>query len=84
MTSLKQDIQHKLGRLNVLEKIIAINVLVFVIGFIAKQFLLHSSSLFWLELPSDFFDFLYKPWTIITYGFAHYGFLHILFNMIEY
>lgn len=82
MTSLKQDIQHKLGRLNVLEKIIAINVLVFVFGFIAKQFLLHSSSLFWLELPSDFFDFLYKPWTIITYGFAHYGFLHILFNMI--
>jgi len=36
----------------------------------------------WLELPSDFYAFLVKPWTIITYAFLHYKPLHILFNMI--
>lgn len=82
MTSLKQDIQYKLKHLNVLEKIIGINVLVFVLGFISSRFLNTNSSLFWLELPSDFYDFILKPWTIITYGFAHYDFLHILFNML--
>jgi membrane associated rhomboid family serine protease len=25
---------------------------------------------------------LHRPWTLITYMFAHYGFLHILFNML--
>ena len=76
MTSLYQDIKQKLSNLNVLEKIIAINVVVFLIGLIFK------SNLIGLELPSDLSDFIVKPWTIITYAFLHYGFLHILFNML--
>jgi membrane associated rhomboid family serine protease len=36
----------------------------------------------WLELPSDFSDFILQPWTIITYAFLHYDFMHILFNML--
>ncbi|GAA3575446.1 rhomboid family intramembrane serine protease [Snuella lapsa] len=76
MTSLTQDIKYKLSRLNVLEKIIAVNVLVFIVGLLVR------SSLGWLELPSDFSDFIVKPWAIVSYAFLHYDFLHILFNML--
>lgn len=74
--SLLNDVKYKLARLNVLEKIIAINVLVFFIGLLLK------SNLNWFELPSSFSDFIMKPWAIITYAFIHYDFLHILFNML--
>ncbi len=84
MTSLSQDLKNKLTRLNVLEKIIVVNVFVFLFGFVLSQLFGYSSdiSLSWLELPSDFGAFILKPWSIITYAFTHYDFLHILFNML--
>ncbi|GAA3624702.1 rhomboid family intramembrane serine protease [Flavivirga jejuensis] len=85
MTSLSQDIKDKLSRLNVLEKIIAINVVVFVIGYVLTKTLNlpERTSLSWFELPSDFSDFIVKPWTIITYAFLHYDFIgHLFFNML--
>ncbi|WP_460218810.1 rhomboid family intramembrane serine protease [Psychroserpens sp. MEBiC05023] len=84
MTSLTHDIQDKLKRLNVFEKIIAINVLVFFVGWLLRVILKipRESTLNWLELPKDAFDFIQKPWSIITYGFTHYDFIHILFNML--
>jgi membrane associated rhomboid family serine protease len=36
----------------------------------------------WLALPSDFFTLATRPWTLITYMFLHYEFLHILFNLL--
>src|SRR5690606_790157 len=41
-----------------------------------------NSSLRWIELPSDFMDAILQPWGIISYGFTHYDFWHILFNML--
>jgi membrane associated rhomboid family serine protease len=82
MTSLLQDIQDKLKRLNVLEHIIVINIVVFVIGFLLSKIGNFTSSLYWLELPRSFSEFLLKPWTLITYGFTHYEFFHILFNLL--
>jgi len=76
MTSLTQDIKGKISNLNVLEKIIAINLVVFVIGLIFKN------GFSWLELPSDFSDFILKPWSIVTYAFLHGDFWHIVFNML--
>jgi len=76
MTTLTQDLKDKLQRLNILEKIIAINVVVFVLGLLLK------SNLGWFELPSDFSDFILKPWAIISYAFLHYDFIHLLFNML--
>ena len=76
MTLLIQDIKDKLSRLNVLEKIIAVNVVIFILG------LLLRSNLGWFELPSGFSDFIVKPWAIITYAFLHYEFLHLFFNML--
>lgn len=82
MKSLNYDLQEKLRNLNVLEKIIAINVVVFLVGLLLSLIVNSGGSLYWLELPKDAGDFLFKPWSIITYGFTHYGFLHILFNMM--
>jgi len=76
MRSLNQDIKEKLSRLNVLEKLIVINVVVFLVG------LIFSPLLSWLELPSEFGKFILKPWTIITYAFTHYQFFHLGFNML--
>ncbi|WOD42718.1 rhomboid family intramembrane serine protease [Hwangdonia lutea] len=76
MTSFSQDIKNKLSNLNALDKIIAVNLVVFVIGLIFKN------GLTWFELPSDFTDFIVKPWSIITYAFLHGDFFHILFNML--
>jgi membrane associated rhomboid family serine protease len=82
MATIKHDIEYKLKRLNALELIIAINIVIYIVGFLLNKILKTSDSLNWLKLPADFFDFLFKPWTIVTYGFTHYGFIHILFNLL--
>ena len=38
--------------------------------------------LFYLQLPASFEALLLRPWTLVTYMFTHYEFLHILFNML--
>lgn len=80
MTSLNQDLQDKLNRLNVFEKLIVVNLTVFIIALILRSVM--RMSLGWFELPSQFSDFIVQPWTIITYAFVHYDFLHFLFNML--
>lgn len=84
MTSLNQDIKNKLQRLNSFEKIIVVNIIVFLIGKLLKFFLKlpKATALGWFELPSDIFSFFMQPWSIITYGFLHYDFIHLFFNVI--
>lgn len=36
----------------------------------------------WLALSSDITQWIYKPWTLLTYFFFHAGFFHLLFNMM--
>jgi membrane associated rhomboid family serine protease len=36
----------------------------------------------WLSVPSQPDALLIKPWTLITYMFVHYEFLHFLFNVL--
>ncbi len=36
----------------------------------------------WLALPSDLATLATRPWTLFTYMFLHYEFLHILFNLL--
>ncbi len=33
-------------------------------------------------LPADLEQLLYRPWTLIVYAFSHFGFNHVLFNLI--
>ena len=82
MTNLNQDIREKLSRLNVFEKIIVVNVAVCLISFIALRLQGSGANLEWLSLSKSFSDVLSKPWTLLTYGFTHYSFIHLFFNMI--
>ena len=83
MTSLTQDIQDKLKRLTAFDKIIAANVVLYIVGWLITNFssLSRSQSLTWLVLPKEFSEFIFKPWSIITYGFAHIDFWHLFFNV---
>lgn len=36
----------------------------------------------WFSLQPDFEILLFRPWTILSYGFLHIGFFHIVFNLI--
>lgn len=74
-------------------KIITINVIIFIfinlIINIDEAFLLRHRGggyMSWVNalfvLPDDLMLILKRPWTILTYMFAHEGFLHLAFNMI--
>lgn len=36
----------------------------------------------WVDMPTRFEDFIYTPWTIFTYMFAHVSVGHLFFNML--
>ncbi len=74
-----------------LTKLIYINIGVFVVIRLLQVFFSFSSGsgsandyplLEWVSVPADLSHLLFKPWTLITYMFVHYDFLHILFNML--
>jgi len=84
MTSLSYDIKDKLKRLNAFEKIIAVNIVVYLLGWLISvtQNISRAHSLSWLSLPSSVSEFIAKPWTFITYGFTHFELWHLFFNML--
>lgn len=74
-------------------QLIIINVIVYLIFAVFFVFsnVLQVPSFFnaihhQLAIPAPFFEFLQKPWTIITYAFIHdwTGIFHILFNMLVF
>lgn len=72
---------------NILAKLIYINVGVFLLlRLAAVVFLLFNIEgipfLNYLQMPSSPELLLFRPWTVFTYMFTHYDFLHILFNML--
>ncbi|MBU2929512.1 rhomboid family protein [Winogradskyella psychrotolerans] len=75
------DLKYKFRNLDAFGKIIAINVVVFIIGLIFKS-LLRFNLFAYFELPSGIMDFLFQPWSLITYGFLHNGLFHLAFNML--
>lgn len=78
--SLQEDIKFKLARLNVLEKIIVVNVIVFCVALIFK--LLNIGFFNYFSIPPAFTSFFNRPWSIISYAFIHFDFIHLLFNML--
>ncbi|RIV32547.1 rhomboid family intramembrane serine protease [Flagellimonas lutimaris] len=74
-------LQYQFARLSIAEKLIAINVLIFLLDGLSGALLGHSFSQ-WFLLPKDFFEFLAQPWSLVTYSFFHAGFGHIFWNMI--
>ncbi len=69
---------------NVVVKLIIINAAVFLLVYLSSFFFSVSPQYLsrWFVLSDDFDTLLFRPWSLITYGFLHFGFFHILFNMI--
>ena len=79
-----QDLVYKFKTLNIANKLIVINIVVFLVFFITS-FLFNTSSevlMQWFVLPEQPIEILKQPWSLLTYSFLHSGFMHILFNMI--
>ena len=72
---------------SMLMRLILINVIVFVlIRLLSVGIWMFGNDSFavtqWVALPSDLWTLLKRPWTLVTYMFAHADLLHILFNML--
>ncbi|WP_298312955.1 rhomboid family intramembrane serine protease [uncultured Aquimarina sp.] len=81
------DLKLKFKRFTIIEKLIVINIVVFVSFYLLNTFafLFNASSGFlmdWFVFPKEFSSFLTQPWSIVTYAFLHSGLWHIASNMI--
>ncbi len=85
----RDKLQYHYNLSGMTEKLIAVNLLVFLIFIVLKTlaFLFQTPEIVelpnkWLILPSHLDEFILRPWTLITYAFMHAGIWHILGNMI--
>lgn len=78
------NIKYQYAKLSISEKLIAVNVAVFIVTALFTFLLGYSQEvvLQWFHLPRDFFDFITQPWSIVTYSFFHGGLWHLFWNMI--
>jgi membrane associated rhomboid family serine protease len=80
------EIKESFREGSALTRLIYINLGVFLVfrilnvGFVL--FKVPFPFLDWLALPADFGQLASRPWTLITYMFLHFDFLHILFNLL--
>lgn len=73
-------LRYQYARLNIAEKLIAINVVVFIVVGLLTNLVLPAFE-GWFVLPASLNQFLVQPWSLVTYGFLHSGILHLLWNM---
>ncbi|QWX85624.1 rhomboid family intramembrane serine protease [Cellulophaga sp. HaHaR_3_176] len=78
------DLKYQFSRLNIAEKIIALNVLIFVLTRLFSTLFGGdlNTIVHWFELPQGFLPFIQQPWSIVTYAFFHGGLGHIFWNML--
>ena len=73
---------------NALNQLIIINVVIYVILGLLSLFGEYGSDGIktfaenQFTIPSNFMEFLGRPWTLLTYSFNHFTVIHILFNML--
>jgi membrane associated rhomboid family serine protease len=87
MADIITDIRRKFNAGSILIKYIYFNAGIFLlirlVILITSLFLIKTEDIFeYLETPSSPDLLLHRPWTLITYMFVHFDFLHILFNML--
>jgi len=84
--NLWQEIKESFQEGSALTRLIYINLGLFLLIRILNVFYFLAGSEFpfldWLALPADFGLLASRPWTLLTYMFLHFDFLHILFNLL--
>ena len=76
------DLKYQYARLNIAEKLIAINVVIFLLNLILVNLFRLPNIVNWFSLPENIGDFILQPWSIVTYSFFHSGLGHIFWNML--
>ena len=84
---LKNRINLYISGLNILEKIIFLNIAIYLAPFLVNTILFlfnikNIDLIKWFTIDADFGQLIFKPWSIITYGFLHGSFSHIFWNMV--
>jgi membrane associated rhomboid family serine protease len=87
MATFISNIESFFKKGTILSNLIAVNVIIFLVIKIIwiGLTLFNVPSNFpvnILSLPADLGQWLFMPWTIVTYMFTHTGFWHILFNLL--
>lgn len=87
MATFWDDIRRKFKLGSIVEKLIYINVAVFLVqalvGVLCRLFGAESNMVALLfELPADLSRLLLCPWTIFSYMFVHANLMHLFFNML--
>jgi membrane associated rhomboid family serine protease len=92
------EIKHSFRRGTILTKLIYINLTVFLVVNIVYvfyalfntrgdamgdiRFYFMENWISYLMVPASLSKLILKPWTLFTYMFLHFSFLHILFNLL--
>ena len=84
---LKDKLKYSLSVMGQLQKLIVINIIFFIIPLLLNTFLWlfelkDISILDYFVLEADIMSLIFKPWSLITYGFLHGSFSHLFWNMI--
>ena len=90
MNSNLENIKSKFGAATSLYRLLAINIILFLVLMILRTFLFILGSDFVifdflvekLSMPASFSQLFFQPWSVVTYMFLHVDFMHILFNML--
>ena len=87
--SIVDEIKRSYHHGGVLTKFIYVNIGVFIVVRLLQVFFSFAGGpgadyplLMWVSVPSDLGTLLIKPWTMLTYMFVHYEFIHFIFNVL--
>jgi membrane associated rhomboid family serine protease len=78
------NLSYKFKTASIIIKLIIINLAIFLVVNLAA-FLMQIvpvGLVEWFVLPDALGDVIMQPWAFITYAFIHFGFWHLLFNML--
>lgn len=84
-----KDLYKRFKNENIVGRFIYVNVAIYIIvafiGVFATLFNVRNyvgDYMRWFELPASLEQFIYQPWSILTYMFLHERIMHILWNML--
>ncbi len=89
LQSIWQDVQQQFRFGNRVTQIILVNIAVFLVLAIGQIGLklwpgLYKTIVYFFQISNDWVHNLTHPWVLLTYGFMHEGFMHIIFNMLVF